>query len=62
MLKGREVRFQLWRERFDLQTGSIWHGMEKVSETIRELKIVVDVEQYNKACHSHRLHPVGDWN
>ena len=24
--------------------------------------MVVDVEQYNKVCHSHRLDPVGDWN
>ena len=36
--------------------------MEKVLGTIRELKIAVDVEQYNKARHSHRLFPVGDWN
>ena len=36
--------------------------MEKILETIWDLKIVVDVEQYNKACHSHRLDPVGDWN
>ena len=31
-------------------------------ETLRELKIVLGVEQYNKACHSHRVDPVGDWN
>ena len=26
VLKGRGDGFQLWRERFDLQTESIWHG------------------------------------
>ena len=30
ILKGREDGFHLWRESFDLQTGSIWHGMEKI--------------------------------
>ena len=62
VLKDREDGFQLWRESFDLQTGSIWHGMEKFLETFRELKLVVDVEQYNMACHSHWLDPIGDWN
>ena len=51
VLKGRDDGLQLRRERLDLQTGSFWHGMEKV---------VVDVEQDNKACHLHRLDPVGD--
>ena len=62
VLKGRDDGLSLWREGFDLQTASIWHGMEKVLMTLRELKVVVDAEQYNIACNSHRLNPVDDWH
>ena len=60
VLKGRDDGFFIWREGFDLQTGSIWHKMEKVLETIRDLKEVVGVEQYNWACYSHSLGYDGD--
>ena len=62
VLKGRDSGFLLWREGFDLQTGSIWHGMEKVLETLRELKVVVNAEQYNIACNGHRLNLLDDWH
>ena len=62
VLKGREDGFLIWREGFDLQTGSIWHKMDKVLETIRDLKVVVDVAQYNKACYDNSLGYEGDWS
>ena len=37
VLKGREDGFQLWRESFGHQAGSIWAGLDKIDRLREDL-------------------------
>ena len=46
ILKGRDDGFQLWRDTFDFQGGSIWTGLDNVLEQLGDSKSVVARETY----------------
>ena len=60
VLNGRDGGSALCRESFDLQAGSIWAGIEKVLEHLRESKTVINRSAYEFCCRESLLNPVGD--
>ena len=64
----KDDNFPAWRETFDLQAGSIWHGIEDVQEAIRDSKNVVTNDGFYEICKTLDFDPpanganIEDWN
>ena len=53
VLKGKDCNFISWRECFDLQAGSIWHGIDKVLEYIRDETKTVNESTFEQLLDIH---------